>query len=292
MESSGSSHATRGRDLGLFLAPPLLFLFALALRALSLPLVYDGRGGVYFFGNDAYYHARRIVHAIAHFPAYLQRDPYQNYPFGGEPIWPPTFDWLAALAARIFVDTSNLEAIERFLVWIPPVLGAATVVLLYFLVRRFAGNVAAWAAGLLLAILPAHSWYSQLAFVDHHVATALMTTLLLAAGMLFAAKEGDGPEHDEGEDPPQPTGEEARELGLEVCHGWESTGKRFHSSQHHGSAHAEISLLELMRGVGDLSGSPESRRLSLEWPLTPCPQSSSNSHEPFYLLERRLRPPG
>ena len=191
MESSGSSHATRGRDPSLFVAPPLLFLFALALRALSLPLVYDGRGGVYFFGNDAYYHARRIVHAIAHFPAYLQRDPYLNYPVGGEPIWPPTFDWLAAGAARVFVDTNDLEAIERFLVWIPPVLGAVTVVLVYFLVRRFAGNVAAWAAGLLLAILPAHVWYSQLAFVDHHVATAFMTTLLLAAGMLFTSGKSD-----------------------------------------------------------------------------------------------------
>ena len=66
----------------------LLFLLAVAVRALPWARVFSGER-VYFYVNDAYYHARRILWSAEHFPAALNFDPFVNYPHGGEPIWPP-----------------------------------------------------------------------------------------------------------------------------------------------------------------------------------------------------------
>lgn len=160
-----------------------LFLASIAIRALSLPTVLLGQGGPTFFGNDAYYHARRIWYSVVHFPAVLDRDPYMNFPDGGQPIWTPTFDWLIAGGVRLLPGQPDQQTMEAWIVWIPPVLGALTVVALYFLALRYFGRNVALLSGLILALLPAHFWYSQLGFVDHHVAVALITTALLAATM-------------------------------------------------------------------------------------------------------------
>ena len=165
------------------LASGSLFLLGLALRALPVPSVLMSRDGVIFFGNDAYYHARRIWYSVVHFPDVLQRDPYMNFPQGGEPIWTPTLDWLIAASVRLGLGVPEQEVMEAWIVWIPPILGALTVVVLYFLALHYFSRKVALLAGLLLALLPAHFWYSQLGFVDHHVAVALVTTGLLAAAM-------------------------------------------------------------------------------------------------------------
>ena len=54
--------------------PILLFLGAMGVRLLSWHSVFQ-RDGVYFNGNDAYYHARRIRYSIDHFPDVLDFDP-------------------------------------------------------------------------------------------------------------------------------------------------------------------------------------------------------------------------
>jgi dolichyl-diphosphooligosaccharide--protein glycosyltransferase len=76
--------------------------------------------------------------------------------------------------------------------WLPPVLGALTVVLLYYLARSHVSSRVALLAGGLLVIMPAHYWYSQLGFVDHHVAVSLLTTLVLWATMNLLRCEPSG----------------------------------------------------------------------------------------------------
>ena len=44
-----------------------LFTVAFAARMATFATVFD-RGGVQFFGNDAYYHMRRVLYGLAHFP--------------------------------------------------------------------------------------------------------------------------------------------------------------------------------------------------------------------------------
>ncbi len=164
------------------LVPSALFLLGVAVRGLPWPTVF-GQHGVYFTGPDAYYHARRIGHAVANFPGFLERDLYVAFPSGARAIWTPVLDWLLALLVRATVGDGSPQTMERVLVWVPPLLGGATVVVAYLLAARHLSRVVAIWAALILCLLPAHFWFSQLGYVDHHVAVALVTTLLLFAAM-------------------------------------------------------------------------------------------------------------
>jgi dolichyl-diphosphooligosaccharide--protein glycosyltransferase len=164
----------------------LLFLLAVAVRALPWARVFSG-DRVYFYVNDAYYHARRILWSAEHFPAALNFDPFVNHPHGGEPIWPPLFDGSMALLVRLLVPAGDADAAYGFLAWLPPLLGGASVVLVWAIARRHVGRGAAWIAGLSLALLPAHYNYSKLGYLDHHTAVSLLGTALLGIGMGLAA---------------------------------------------------------------------------------------------------------
>jgi dolichyl-diphosphooligosaccharide--protein glycosyltransferase len=173
-------------------APPALFALAFAVRALPCQSVLIG-GHPLFFGSDVYYHMRRIVYSIVRFPAALGFDPYVNFPDGGRAIWTPLFDWtIAALMRPLWGPLSPVQ-LERLAIWIPPLLGALTVVALYYLAQRHFGTAVALVAGLVLSVLSAHFWYSQVGFIDHHAAVALVSTLVLAAAMALLARASREP---------------------------------------------------------------------------------------------------
>jgi asparagine N-glycosylation enzyme membrane subunit Stt3 len=174
--------------------PAGLFALALAVRALPWPrVVTDSR--IYPFGNDAYYHLRRIGFSVANFPDVLEFDPYVQFPAGAKPIWTPFFDLIVAGLARPWIrdlTDGGVRDLERFAVWVPAVLGSACVVAAYALVRRHFGFAPALLTGLVLSLLSAHAWYSQLGFIDHHAAVALLTTLALDASMTLLRDEVRG----------------------------------------------------------------------------------------------------
>jgi asparagine N-glycosylation enzyme membrane subunit Stt3 len=162
-----------------------LFVLAFALRALPWPSVLLG-DRVLPFGQDAFYHLRRITYSVRHFPEVLAFDRYLNFPAGAKPIWTPLFDWTVALLLRSFA-VDDPAAVERLAVWVPPVLGAATVLGLVGLARRHFDPATALLAGFVLSLLSGHFWYSQIGFVDHHAAVALAATGVLAGGMSLVA---------------------------------------------------------------------------------------------------------
>ena len=172
----------KGSGRGRKLAPWLIFVLALGVRGLQWTsvLVADR---VVFFGNDAYYHMRRIAYALERFPEALQFDPYVNFPQGAKVIWSPLFDVAIALLVRPFYWSSDLGVVERIVIWVPPILGATTVVVVFFLAKRTFGFAIAVVSSLILSVLSAHVWYSQIGFVDHHAAVSLFSTLLLASAM-------------------------------------------------------------------------------------------------------------
>jgi len=163
-----------------FLLAAAAFAAALAVRALTWPSVFTP-GGLRLVDPDAYYHLRRIQWSVAGFPDVLTRDPYVAFPRGGEPIWTPLFDLAIAGAARLAGAAGDPAAVERLAVWVPPLLGATTVAATFLVARRVFGRRAGIVAAAVLCVLPAHVHYSQIGFVDHHVAVALGATLLLAA---------------------------------------------------------------------------------------------------------------
>ncbi len=169
-----------------------LFLFALLVRALPHPTVFTD-SGVFPDGTDAYYHLRRIAYTVVNFPSFLGFDPYVSFPDGGRPIWTPLFDFALAALARLGLGPVSGPPLEAFLMWAPPLLGAIGVLALYALARRAWGGSVAFAAALLLALLPAHFVYSQLGGLDHHVAVALAVTLVLAAGLSLLRRLAAGP---------------------------------------------------------------------------------------------------
>ena len=183
MTGASPTRATRTRRLA---TPAALFALALAIRALPFAAVI-GSDRVYFVGMDAYYHMRRILYGVVRFPSLLEFDSYINYPDGGMPIWPPFFDTALSAVLLPFYALGGEDLLERSVVWIPPLLGASCVVALYGLAARHFDRSVALLAGLGLAVLSGHFWYSQIGFVDHHAAVALASTLLLAAAMAHVA---------------------------------------------------------------------------------------------------------
>jgi dolichyl-diphosphooligosaccharide--protein glycosyltransferase len=181
---------------GRVLAPIALFVLALAIRALPWPTVIRP-DGIYPVDHDVYYHLRRVEYALVHFPTILDFDSYLDFPSGARPIWSPAFDlFLSVLAYPFHAFCGEIE-IEHMLAWVPPFLGAATVVVIYGLTLEFFGFAAAVVAGLSLSILSGHFWYTQIGFVDHHVAVALGGALLLWSSMRLvqrlSAAETAGP---------------------------------------------------------------------------------------------------
>ncbi len=156
-----------------------LFLLALAVRAIGYPTVFSKAGVQLPYAGDAYYHLRRIWFSVARFPEALSFDRYVSFPEGSQIVWPPAFDWTIAALIRPFVDPSDQVAVEAMAVWVPAVLGAATTGLLALFASRLYGRGAGWCAGLIYSVLPMSFIFSQLGMIDHHVAVALLTTVML-----------------------------------------------------------------------------------------------------------------
>lgn len=175
-----------------WLVAAALAVVAVAVRALPRQRVFVGED-IVPFGNDAWYHLRRIVYSVVRFPDVLSFDRYINHPEGAKPIWTPVFDWCVALVARPFFVPGEVASIERVAVWVPPLLGAATVVVVLYVGRRHLDAAIGVVAAALLCVLPAHFWYSQLGFIDHHAAVALVSAALLGASMDFVAGGDDAP---------------------------------------------------------------------------------------------------
>lgn len=171
------SISTRSRGLW---RDAFVFLVASAIRLIPFQQVYREDETV-FFDGDAYYHLWRLWRRASDGVPLSQVDPYVNFPFGGEILWPPTLDWCLAQLARLG-DWSQ-TTVEIVCAALPVAAGALTCVLAARIAHRAFSHVAGWLAGLLLAILPASFNYSQLGFFDHHAFAALLAAALLGGAM-------------------------------------------------------------------------------------------------------------
>ena len=181
----------RARRFG---TPLVLFALALAVRAGPWRDVLRTEQ-ITPVGSDAWYHLRRIVYGVFRHPEWLDFDRYVHFPQGAKPIWPPLFDRGIAWLLRPLVpplERGGQTAVESLAVWVPPLFGAAAVVATFLLARRHYGHRAGVAAGLSLALLSGHFWYSQIGFIDHHAAVSLFATLLLAAALAMVAAHEAG----------------------------------------------------------------------------------------------------
>jgi dolichyl-diphosphooligosaccharide--protein glycosyltransferase len=154
----------------------VIMLAAFVVRIAVFPVVFSN-GNITFLGEDTYYHARRILYTVLHFPATVVFDTYINYPIGSTIGWPPLYDEFTAIVALIVgLGNPSLSTIETTIAVVPLIFGVLTVPLVFLIAEKiFDWKTGLIAAGM-LAISPSHVYVSLLGYSDHHVAEALLST--------------------------------------------------------------------------------------------------------------------
>lgn len=160
------------------LALLVLFLVALAARAVGFERVFLDDGRVVFAFGDAFYHVRRAFWSFLHFPRVLFFDPCLNFPDGAFVPHPPLLDWAVAALARATGSTrAHFEAVAA---WLPALLGAAGVAPVAALGLALRGWGVGLGAAAIYALLPSAINYSRVGNADHHAAAGLLGAALLA----------------------------------------------------------------------------------------------------------------
>jgi asparagine N-glycosylation enzyme membrane subunit Stt3 len=177
----------RRHDLGLTLA---IFTAAALVRATSWKDVLTPEG-VIFTDPDSYSHMWRIWNSVSRSIPLSARDPFVNFPHGGEVLWSPAFDWILATCIRLL--GLDQPTAELFCAWVPLVLGAAAVALAALVASRTFSLSAGWIAGLMLALLPGSFNYTQFGFLDHHSAITLIGTAMLGGAIWIVSRGDDAP---------------------------------------------------------------------------------------------------
>lgn len=133
---------------------------------------------VKFVGADAHYHMRLVDSLVRNFPTHITFDPYLYYPYGSTWQYMPFFDWLIAGSALLVgLGSPSLQTIEAVAAYLPAILGALTVIPVYFIGRELFGRRAGLLAAALIAILPGEFMgRSVLGATDHHAAEVLFST--------------------------------------------------------------------------------------------------------------------
>ncbi|HEY3421882.1 MAG TPA: oligosaccharyl transferase, archaeosortase A system-associated, partial [Methanocellaceae archaeon] len=159
-----------------------VMVIALAIRLLPLAFSFVN-GHVIFAEFDPYYHMRRIMYTVEHFPSVSSFDSYVNYPLGYIVGWPPLFDILgASLSMLAGLGHPSDLTVEITSAMLPVALGVLSIIPLYFIVKDALGKNAALIASLVMAILPGSVFRTIFGFTDHH---ALEVFLLLLTYLFF-----------------------------------------------------------------------------------------------------------
>ena len=135
--------------------------------------------GILLPGYDEYYHMRRILYTVNHFPNTLWFDSYLNYPHGLFITWPPLFDQISA-ALCIVLGQHTKEGVEMISSFVPIFTGILAIVVVYYIVRELFDHRVALMASFLTALAPNYILNTMFAATDHHCLEVLLqlTTIL------------------------------------------------------------------------------------------------------------------
>ncbi len=169
----------------------LFFSVALYLRvALPYDKVFVG-DWIKLTGNDAYFFMRIVDNLVHNFPHLISFDPYSLYPNGSGITFPPFFVYfIASITWLIGLGSPTQHTVDIVGVYLPAILGALTVIPVYFigkaLFNRYVGVIAAG----LIAVFPGEFLgRSILGFTDYHIAEVLFTTVAMLF-LILAVKVG------------------------------------------------------------------------------------------------------
>jgi oligosaccharyl transferase (archaeosortase A-associated) len=134
---------------------------------------------VLFRETDAYYYIRNIEVLVHNFPHFNSFDPYILYPGGGGGLARPFFPWLiAGIILLVSHGAPALHTIEVVGAYMPAILGALTLIPVYFIGKELFNRWVGVISAALVAILPGEFLHrSLLGFTDHHVAETLFSAV-------------------------------------------------------------------------------------------------------------------
>ena len=164
----------------------LFFSIALYLRVyLPYDQVFSG-DWIKFTGIDAYYHMRLVDNLVHNFPRLISFDPYFMYPGGHSVGSIHFFDWLlASIIWMVGLGAPTQHTIDVVGVYFPAVLGALTVIPVYFIGKELFNRWAGVLSAGLIALLPGEFLgRSILGFTDNPAANTLFTTVAILFLML------------------------------------------------------------------------------------------------------------
>lgn len=144
------------------------------------------------FGNDAFYHARRILDTVADPPAFYEFDPKIHAPEGSLLTWPWGYDYAMAM----LVKAGELLGIPAppiaILIWLPVLAVLLPVGLIMLIARRLGLSEPLVAiAGLATALLPLTQFLYGVGQIDHHFAEHIFVLATIASGLRWFSRPHD-----------------------------------------------------------------------------------------------------
>ena len=160
----------------------LVFFFAVSLWLRLLPMdAIVTEDFVNLLGNDPWYKLRQIEVTVQHFPGYAWFDPMTEFPTGNVIHWGPLFSHICSIVVILFGASARPEMMY-IASWIPPIMGALLVPVVFLVGRSIADDLTGFIGAGLVAVVSGQFFYRSLfGFVDHHVGETLFSTIFCLA---------------------------------------------------------------------------------------------------------------
>ncbi|MDF2955868.1 MAG: Asparagine N-glycosylation enzyme [Candidatus Alkanophagales archaeon MCA70_species_2] len=196
---------------------------------------------VRFGGNDPWYNMRLVESTLEHFPHRIIFDAFTFYPHGSYVPFALLFDWLLSFIIWLLgfgnpYATLGQHGIETIAAFYPAVLGALTVLPVYFIAREVFGNrLAGVLSAFLVAAIPGQFLTrSILGFTDHHVMETLFSTIFMLYFILaLRAAKAEGVNFESLCESFQGGFRSATSFGSRLLFGLKTTWRRFRKTWTH-----------------------------------------------------------
>ncbi|AKB50006.1 Oligosaccharyl transferase [Methanosarcina barkeri str. Wiesmoor] len=168
------------------LAVGIIGFVSLWIRILPSDRVLLPGGIVKFTTNDAWYHMRTLRVLLENYPHRMFFNPMTNYPTGSYIHFGPLFDQMMAVTSLILgLGHPSSHLVDTIGAYFPAVLGALTVIPVYYIGKYLGGHKTGILAAILIAFAPGQFLSrSMIGFADHHVAESLFSTFFMMFFML------------------------------------------------------------------------------------------------------------
>jgi oligosaccharyl transferase (archaeosortase A-associated) len=147
-------------------------------------------GWIKFSSIDAYYHMYLVDNMARNFPHLTSFSPYFIYPDGGTIAGIHFFDWLlGGICWVVGLGSPTQHTVDVVSVYFPAILGALTVIPVFFIGKVLFNKWVGIIAAVLIAILPGEFLgRSILGFTDQHIAEVLFS-LVAVLFLILAIKQ-------------------------------------------------------------------------------------------------------